>query len=138
MRKLTRQLARDKLMVSSPFLYFKFRNKIGLDAAIEALKECRRSKKATMDELWVAPTLLGSTAPRLLTYPRETVVAEKLEAMVKLGIANSRMKDFYDMEVLCRTFSFDGKSLRDAIRNTFKRRGTELPLVVGLLLGGCL
>ena len=74
------------------------------------------------------PTLLGSTAPRLLTYPRETVVAEKLEAMVKLGIANSRMKDFYDMEVLCRTFSFDGKSLRDAIRNTFKRRGTELPL----------
>jgi hypothetical protein len=74
------------------------------------------------------PTLLGSTAPRLLTYPRETVVAEKLEAMVKLGIANSRMKDFYDMEVLCRTFSFDGKTLRDAIRNTFKRRGTELPL----------
>jgi predicted nucleotidyltransferase component of viral defense system len=51
------------------------------------------------------PTLLGSTAPRLLTYPRETVVAEKLEAMVKLGIANSRMKDFYDMEVLSRTFS---------------------------------
>ena len=74
------------------------------------------------------PTLLGSTAPRLLTYPRETVVAEKLEAMVKLGIANSRMKDFYDMEVLCRTFSLDGKSLRDAIHNTFKRRGTELPL----------
>ena len=74
------------------------------------------------------PNPLGSTAPRLLTYPRETVVAEKLEAMVKLGIANSRMKDFYDMEVLCRTFSFDGKTLRDAIRNTFKRRGTELPL----------
>jgi len=74
------------------------------------------------------PTLLGSTAPRLLTYPRETVVAEKLEAMVKLGIANSRMKDFYDMEVLSRTFSFDGKSLREAIHNTFERRGTELPL----------
>src|SRR5258707_13554088 len=60
--------------------------------------------------------------------PRETVAADKLEAMVKLGIANSRMKDFYDMEVLCRTFSFDGESLRDAIHNTFKRRGTELPL----------
>jgi Nucleotidyl transferase AbiEii toxin, Type IV TA system len=74
------------------------------------------------------PTLLGSTAPRLLTYPRETVVAEKLEAMVKLGIANSRMKDFYDMEVLSRTFSFSGKSLREAIHNTFERRGTELPL----------
>jgi Nucleotidyl transferase AbiEii toxin, Type IV TA system len=49
------------------------------------------------------PTLPGSTAPRLFTYPRETVVAEKLEAMVELGIANSRMKDFYDMEVLSRT-----------------------------------
>jgi hypothetical protein len=72
------------------------------------------------------PTLLGSPAPRLLTYPRETVVAEKLEAMVKLGIANSRMKDFYDMDVLSRTFSFGGKSLREAIHNTFERRGTEL------------
>ncbi len=48
--------------------------------------------------------------------------------MVKLGIANSRMKDFYDMEVLCRTLSSDGKSLRDAFHNTFKRRGTDLPL----------
>jgi hypothetical protein len=52
----------------------------------------------------------------------------KLEAMVNLGIANSRMKDFYDMEVLSRTFSFSGKSLREAIHNTFERRGTELPL----------
>lgn len=78
------------------------------------------------------PTLLGSTAPRLLTYPRKTVVAEKLEAMVKLGIANSRMKDFYDMEVLSRTFSFGGKSLREAIHNTFERRGTEYLLAENL------
>ncbi len=74
------------------------------------------------------PTLLESPAPRLFTYPRETVVAEKLEAMVKLGIANSRMKDFYDLEVLSRTFSFDGKRLVEAIQNTFERRGTELPV----------
>jgi hypothetical protein len=74
------------------------------------------------------PTLLHSPAPRLLTYPRETVVAEKLEAIVKLGIANTRMKDFYDLEVLSRTFSFGGKSLEEAIQNTFKHRGTELPL----------
>jgi predicted nucleotidyltransferase component of viral defense system len=73
------------------------------------------------------PTLLQSPAPHLLTYPRETVVAEKLEAMVKLGIANTRMKDFYDLEVLSRTFSFAGQSLAEAIQNTFEHRGTELP-----------
>jgi hypothetical protein len=73
------------------------------------------------------PTLLGSTSPRLLTYNRETAVAEKLEAMVKLGIANSRMKDFYDIEILSRTFSFDGQNLADAIQRTFERRGTALP-----------
>lgn len=63
----------------------------------------------------------------MLTYPRETVAAEKLEAIVKLGIANSRMKDFYDLEVLSRTFAFDGKNLAEAIQNTFRHRGTELP-----------
>ena len=74
------------------------------------------------------PTLLESPIPRLFIYPRETVVAEKLEAMVKLGIANSRMKDFYDLEVLSRTFIFDGNKLLEAIQNTFERRGTELPV----------
>lgn len=73
------------------------------------------------------PTLLEFPGPRLLTYPRETVVAEKLEAMVKLGIANSRMKDFYDLDVLARSFAFDGKSLAEAVQNTFRHRGTELP-----------
>jgi len=46
------------------------------------------------------PTLLEFPGPRLLAYPKETVVAEKLEALVKLGIANTRMKDFYDLEIL--------------------------------------
>lgn len=73
------------------------------------------------------PTLLEFPGPRLLTYPRETVVAEKLEAMVNLGIANSRMKDFYDLQVLARTFAFDGKTLAEALQNTFRHRGTELP-----------
>ena len=73
------------------------------------------------------PTLLESSSPRLLTYPRETVVAEKLEAMVKLGIANTRMKDFYDLDVLSQVFPFGGKTLAEAIQNTFARRGTELP-----------
>src|SRR5215468_7091269 len=45
----------------------------------------------------VFPTLLDFPAPKLLAYPKESVIAEKFEAMVKLGIANSRMKDFYDL-----------------------------------------
>jgi hypothetical protein len=73
------------------------------------------------------PTLLPGPHPRLLVYPKETVVAEKFEAMVKLGIANTRMKDFYDLEVLSRTLAFDGKTLSEAIRKTFNTRGTELP-----------
>ena len=73
------------------------------------------------------PTLLPAPGPRLLTYPKETVVAEKFEAMVKLGIANSRMKDFYDLEALSRILDFDGKTLREAIGNTFERRGSDLP-----------
>lgn len=73
------------------------------------------------------PTLLDLPSPRLLTYPRETVVSEKLEAMVKLGIANSRMKDFHDLRSLSKTFEFDGEALVDAVRATFEHRGTTLP-----------
>lgn len=73
------------------------------------------------------PALLDFPAPRLLVYPRETVIAEKLEAMVQLGMANSRMKDFYDVVALANAFEFDGQSLVGAIRATFKRRGTAIP-----------
>ncbi len=45
----------------------------------------------------------------------------------RVGIANSRMKDFYDLQVLARTFAFDGENLAEAVQNTFRRRGTELP-----------
>jgi predicted nucleotidyltransferase component of viral defense system len=74
------------------------------------------------------PTLLGMDAPRLRAYPRETVVAEKLEAMVKLGLSNSRMKDFYDVRVMAHTFPFTGSTLRDAIVATFSRRRTAIPI----------
>jgi predicted nucleotidyltransferase component of viral defense system len=80
------------------------------------------------------PTLLGMEAPKLRAYPKETVVAEKLEAMVKLGLANSRMKDFYDLLVLSRTFPFEGKRVRDAAAATFKRRGTQVPSEVPVTL----
>jgi predicted nucleotidyltransferase component of viral defense system len=80
------------------------------------------------------PPLLDFPAPRLRAYPRETVVAEKLEAMVKLGMANSRMKDFYDIAVLARSFSFDGELLTRAIRATFERRKTSLPTTTPVAL----
>ncbi|HEY6558650.1 MAG TPA: nucleotidyl transferase AbiEii/AbiGii toxin family protein [Polyangiaceae bacterium] len=73
------------------------------------------------------PVLLTSPPPRLRIYPRETVVAEKLEAMVQLGIGNSRMKDFFDLRFLARTFEFDGDVLTKAILATFNRRGTPIP-----------
>lgn len=80
------------------------------------------------------PTLLGGLAPKLRVYPRESVVAEKLEAMVHLGVANSRMKDFFDIWFLAQTFAFDGAVLSAAIRATFERRGTPLPIDAPLAL----
>ena len=74
------------------------------------------------------PTLLDFPAPKLRAYPRETVVAEKLEAMVKLGMANSRMKDFYDIAFLSESFAFDGNVLAKAIAVTFTRRKTPRPM----------
>ena len=73
------------------------------------------------------PTLLQMPAPRIRAYPREAVVAEKFEAMVTLGIANSRMKDFCDVWVLCTTTHFDEATLAAAIQATFDRRGTTIP-----------
>jgi len=78
------------------------------------------------------PTLLDLPAPRLNTYPPETVIAEKFEAMVTLGMANSRMKDFYDLYMLARTFTFEGQHLRHAIQATFDRRQTPLPTDIPL------
>lgn len=68
------------------------------------------------------PTLLENPAPVLLVYPRETVIAEKFEATVKLGIANTRMKDFHDLRTLSLLFAFDGAVLSTALQRTFERR----------------
>jgi len=81
------------------------------------------------------PTLLpNQPAPHLRVYPRETVVAEKLEAIAKLGMLNTRFKDYYDLRYLADRFEFDGSVLTAAITATFGRRGTPLPpaLPVGL------
>jgi len=73
------------------------------------------------------PTMLDFPVPRLLCYSRESSIAEKFEAMVKLGMLNSRMKDFYDIWLLSRQFDFNGVILSEAIRLTFDQRSTALP-----------
>jgi predicted nucleotidyltransferase component of viral defense system len=73
------------------------------------------------------PVMLDFPAPTLRAYARETVIAEKFQAMVALGRANSRMKDFYDIWVLSRSFSFQDDRLARAISATFSRRGTADP-----------
>ncbi len=73
------------------------------------------------------PALLELPGPQLWAYPKESVVAEKLHAMVALGVLNSRMKDFYDVWTIAHAFPFDGRTLCRAIQSTFERRRTEIP-----------
>ena len=73
------------------------------------------------------PSLLKQPAPKMRAYPRYTLVAEKTETMVKRGMANSRMKDFYDLWILSKLFNFEERILSQAIANTFKHRGTKKP-----------
>jgi hypothetical protein len=76
----------------------------------------------------VYPTLLDDQpAPRLRVYPRAAVAAEKLEAIVSLGMANSRMKDYFDLRALAREGVLDARQLGDAIAATFQRRQTLVP-----------
>lgn len=73
------------------------------------------------------PTLLDFPAPRIRGYSRESTIAEKFEAMVRHGIMNSRMKDFWDIRHLSRQFDFDGSTLAAAIAETFAARNTAVP-----------
>jgi len=72
------------------------------------------------------PTILVLPAPELLCYSRESAIAEKCQAMVKLGSLNSRMKDFFDIWLLSRQFDFEAATLRESLRLTFEKRGTSL------------
>lgn len=75
------------------------------------------------------PTLLPDLPPPVLAaYPPETVVAEKVQAIVELGMANTRLKDFFDVWLLLRDFDLSGEALAAAIRATFARRRTPLPI----------
>jgi hypothetical protein len=73
------------------------------------------------------PALLDFAPPRILAYPPEAVIAEKLEAMIVLGDRNSRIKDFFDLQYLASRFEFDRVTLAEAVRRTFARRETPIP-----------
>lgn len=81
------------------------------------------------------PAILDFPAPALRGYSRESAVAEKFEAMVKLGVLNSRVKDFFDIWLLSRQFDFDGTILAQAVANTFATRGTVMPAIPVALTG---
>lgn len=72
------------------------------------------------------PTLLNNEAPKILAYNIETAIAEKIEAIVSNGFANSRYKDFYDIYVLVNNYKIDTNTLRNAIIETFNNRETKL------------
>jgi len=73
------------------------------------------------------PVILDSPRPQLKGYPAESVISEKFEAMIKLGLLNSRMKDFYDIWLMIRQFKFNGLNLVEALKRTFGHRKTDLP-----------
>jgi predicted nucleotidyltransferase component of viral defense system len=78
------------------------------------------------------PSMLDMPSAKLKSYPCETVIAEKVEAMVSLGVANSRMKDFFDVYKLSQELEFDGKVLQHAVQSTFTRRKTSIPQEIPL------
>jgi hypothetical protein len=78
-------------------------------------------------ELMAYPTILDLPAPQIRGYSKESTIAEKFEAMVRRGIMNSRMKDFWDIRLLSRQFDFDGRTLAAAITETFTARHTVIP-----------
>lgn len=110
----------EGVRVHLPALLGKMRNRIQIDVGFgDAI--------TPKPQLAPFPTLLdGFVPPQLLTYPLETVVAEKFEAAIDLAEANSRMKDFRDLYVLAVTTPFDGAVITEAMRRTFERRGTSL------------
>lgn len=85
-------------------------------------------------ELASFPVLLPMEAPVIRAYPREASIAEKFHAMVVLDIRNSRMKDFYDIWFMAKTWTFDMASLSKAISASFERRGTAMPATIPFAL----
>lgn len=103
------------------------------EARLGAIRERLQVDVGFGDILWppapelTYPVTLGEAAPILHAYRPESVIAEKLEAIVSLGIRNSRIKDFFDIDYLARTERFERLVLIEAIQRTFARRSTPIP-----------
>jgi predicted nucleotidyltransferase component of viral defense system len=103
------------------------------DARLGTIRERLQVDVGFGDALWPRaeemeyPVALGDPAPVLRVYRPETVIAEKLEAIVSLGIRNSRIKDYFDIDYLAASERFDRDALIESIRRTFERRGTPIP-----------
>ena len=76
------------------------------------------------------PVLLDMKAPIVYAYSLYSVISEKFEAIVSLGNANSRYKDFYDIYILADKYEFDGRKLREAVRETFEHRATAFDDII--------
>jgi len=95
--------------------------RINLQIDIGFGDDCREPEEV------VVPSLLDMPAPQLRAYRKETVVAEKLEAIHLLGLQNTRLKDYFDLWFLGSRFDFDGAVLATTIAATFARRGSKFP-----------
>jgi hypothetical protein len=80
------------------------------------------------------PSLLDLPRPRLLAYRAETAISEKVHAMVVLGTKNSRMRDFFDVQALAAHRDYQGEALVSALRATFARRKTQIPVETPIAL----
>lgn len=83
------------------------------------------------------PTLLDDEPASVFAYSLESVVAEKMEAIVSLGEANGRLKDFYDICSLAEQSDFDGIGLQKAVKETFAHRGTSFGVIEAFEDGFC-
>lgn len=105
----------------------KFQGKLG-NAGIPMQIDIGFGDVVSPAPLWIEyPVMLEGDSPKLLAYTFESAIAEKYQAMVYLDMANSRMKDFYDIWYLMKTQNFSASELQKAIKLTFKRRKTTLP-----------
>ena len=106
--------------------------RVVFDARLGTIRERLQVDIGFGDAVWPQaeemeyPAVLGDPTPLIRAYRPETVIAEKLEAIVSLGIRNSRIKDFFDIDYLARTERFDQAALVEAVRRTFQRRGTSM------------
>lgn len=81
------------------------------------------------------PVLLDMEAPKVYAYSIYSVISEKFEAFVSLGLANGRYKDFYDIYVLSANYNLDGNELKNAIIETFAHRETGFDDIVAFESG---